>query len=473
MSANPQTLTACHPASPQPLRVRPRVVPDLATAGASRRAAGTTGVLPQTVGADVRVPTRKGLVPYANLDHAASTPALAAVKEAVDRTLETYASVHRGAGHLSQLTSAWYEQARAEVARFVGARPDDNVVFTRSTTDSWSLLSRALPSRTTVFVFESEHHSTLLPWGRSRTVRLPVPSGVEDALALLDEALNDHPSRHRLVVVTAASNVTGELWPIEQLAALAHEHGARLAVDAAQLAPHRPVDLAAWDADYVAFSGHKTYAPFGAGVLAGRSDWLDRGTPYLMGGGATRSVTSTGTAWATGASRHEGGSPNVIGAIALAAACATLRANREAIERHEQDLLASLRSGLASVPGVEQLSVFEADHDRVGVVAFTVAGVEPALVSQVLSVEHGIGVRDGKFCAHLLVDDLLDDPWGESPTTAVRASIGLATTTEAVDRLVEAVRSLAEQGPGPGWRHVPDGWVIDDDPRAAVVTRPW
>jgi selenocysteine lyase/cysteine desulfurase len=126
------------------------------------------------------------------------------------------------------------------------------------------------------------------------------------------------------------------------------------------------------------------------------------------------------------------------------------------------------------VPGVEQLSVFDAEHDRVGVMAFTVAGIEPALVSQVLSVEHGIGVRDGKFCAHLLVDDLLDDPWRESSTTAVRASIGLATTTEAVDRLVGAVRTLAAQGPGPGWTRTTEGWVVDgDDPREAMVTRPW
>lgn len=478
MSANPRTLSACRPVSTAAIRTRPLTV--VSPGGAAPRGTAPAGIsrasspLPRTVGADLTVPTLSGPATYASLDHAASTPALEVVKDAVDRALETYASVHRGAGYASRLTSAWYEQARTEVATFVGARPDDTVVFTRSTTDSWNLLSRALPSRTTVFVFDSEHHSTLLPWGRFRTVRLPVPSSVEDALALLDEALHDHPSRHRLAVVTAASNVTGELWPVEQFAALAHEHGARIAVDAAQLAPHRPVDLAAWNADYVAFSGHKTYAPFGAGVLAGRADWLDRGTPYLFGGGATRAVTADGTSWATGPARHEGGSPNVIGAIALAAACATIRANREVIESHEQDLLARLRSGLAAVPGVDQLSIFDADHDRVGVVAFTVAGLDSALVSQVLSVEHGIGVRDGKFCAHVLVDDLLDDPWDETPTTAVRASIGLATTPEAVERLVAAVRSLVELGPQSDWVQTPAGWVIDgDDPRDVVVTRPW
>src|SRR6478736_1283471 len=365
-STRPSSHPAAHPASrpaPSPCGgtsapvVRSRalhVVPEART-------------LPTVVGAGLRVPTLRGDAAYANLDHAASTPALETVKAAVDRALETYSSVHRGAGFASRLTSAWYEQARAEVAEFVGAREGDSVVFTRTTTDSWAVLSKALPSRTTVFVFGSEHHSTLLPWGRFRTARLPVPRTLDDAYALLDEALSEHPSRHRLVVITAASNVTGEVWPVARFAGLAHAHGARIAVDAAQLSAHRRIDLAAWDADWVAFSGHKTYAPFGAGVLAGRRDWLDAGAPYLPGGGATASVTETGTVWATGPARHEGGSPNVVGAIALAAACATIRRHRDAIEAHEVRLLARLRDGLESVPGVEVLSFFGGDHDRVGV----------------------------------------------------------------------------------------------------------
>jgi selenocysteine lyase/cysteine desulfurase len=430
--------------------------------------------LPTVVGAGLRVPTLHGDTAYANLDHAASTPALETVKLAVDRALETYSSVHRGAGFASRLTSAWYEQARAEVAAFVGAREGDSVIFTRTTTDSWALLSKALPSRTTVFVFGTEHHSTLLPWGRFRTVRLPVPQTVEDAHLLLEEALTDHPSRHRLVVLAAASNVTGEVWPVERFATLAHEHGARIAVDAAQLSAHRTIDLDAWDADYVAFSGHKTYAPYGAGVLAGRSDWLDAGNPYLLGGGATRAVTEDGTAWATGPARHEGGSPNVIGAIALAAACATIARHREAIEEHESRLLERLRAGLDAVPGVDVLSIFGDHSDRVGVVAFTLEGWDSSLVSQVLSVEHGIGVRDGKFCAHLLVDELLEDPWGERPGTAVRASIGLGSTLEGVERLVAAVARLVEHGTEAEWTLTGSGWAVEGtDPRDVEVERPW
>lgn len=428
--------------------------------------------LPAVVGADLRVPTRAGHRRYGNLDHAASTPALAAVKQAVDAALETYASVHRGAGWASRVTSAWYEQARDEVAAFVGAREDDEVVFTRTTTDSWNLLARALPDDARILVFDSEHHSTLLPWAPERTVRLPVPTSVEDALVLVDQALRAHAAPTRLLVLTAASNVTGEVWPVERFAALAHDHGARIAVDAAQFAAHRPIDLAAWDADYVAFSGHKLYAPFGTGALVGHRDWLDAGAPYLVGGGATRAVTQFSTIWQTGPARHEGGSPNVIGAIALAAACATISRHWEAIERHEARLLDRLRTGLASIPGVRQLAALDDVRERVGVVAFTVAGLDPSLVSQVLSWEHGLGVRDGKFCAHLFLDRLLT---GRPHATAVRASIGLGTTQEALDRLVAAVRRLVERGPLDEWAHAGSGWVLarGDERDVHAVARPW
>jgi len=440
--------------------------------------APSSEALPAVVGADLVVPTLSGPTPYANLDHAASTPALVPVKEAVDRALQTYASVHRGAGYASRVTSAWYEQARAEVAAFVGARADDTVVFTRTTTDSWALLANALPAGTTVFVFAAEHHSTLLPWGGHRTVRLPIPGTIAEGLESLRTALEAARGlgAPRLVVLAGASNVTGEVWPVADFARLAHEHGARIAVDAAQLSAHRRIDLAGWEADYVAFSGHKTYAPFGAGVLVGRGDWLDAGAPYLRGGGSTRSVTPDEVVWATGAARHEGGSPNVIGAIALAAACATIAAHRAAIEAHESLLLQRLRRGLAGIDGVQQLSIFGAEHDRVGVVAFIVRGVESGLVSQVLAAEHGIGVRDGRFCAHLLVDGLLGAAQrsdGSDATTAVRASIGLGTTVEAVDRLVGALRELVEAGPAAAWTQTESGWVLQDDPRDAVVTRPW
>ncbi|HZB68124.1 MAG TPA: aminotransferase class V-fold PLP-dependent enzyme, partial [Ornithinibacter sp.] len=168
------------------------------------------------------VPTLSGdLVDYANLDHAASTPAFEGVARAVETATRTYSSVHRGTGWLSRVTSAHYEAAREEVARFVGARPDDAVVFTRNTTDAVNLLARCLPLDTSVVVFASEHHAALLPWATRDTVRLPVPGSVRDAEALLEAALAGGPApaarrpREALVVLTAASNVTGEIWPVD------------------------------------------------------------------------------------------------------------------------------------------------------------------------------------------------------------------------------------------------------------------
>jgi selenocysteine lyase/cysteine desulfurase len=434
---------------------------------------GEVGPLPAVVSESLLVPTVDGAVDYANFDHAASTPALVSVKKAVDTALRTYSSVHRGNGWASRVTSAWYEQARAEVRSFVGARDGDEVVFTRNSTDSFNLLARCLPRHTQVFVFESEHHAALLPWPAHRTHRLPVPGSVSDATALLRIALRDHPGRNRLVVLAGASNVTGEIWPVRELAAIAREAGARVVLDAAQYAPHRPVDLDDLGVDYAVLSGHKLYAPFGTGVLAGRADWLDAAAPYLAGGGATKSVTERRVVWQEGAARHEGGSPNVIGAIALAAACHALRAHAEAVEEHERTLGRRLLEGLAGIDGVQTYSLFGPDHERVAVATFTIDGVDSSLVSAALSAEYGIGVRDGKFCAHLCVDALLDDPYAAGPTTAVRASVGLATTAEHVERLLSAVAELAEHGPGAEYVNGPQGWSPVGDPRALDLARPW
>ncbi|MEP7017050.1 MAG: aminotransferase class V-fold PLP-dependent enzyme, partial [Actinomycetota bacterium] len=369
---------------------------------------------PRTVSGNLGVPTlHRTVVDYANFDHAASTPALESVKVAVDIALRTYSSVHRGNGYASRITSGWYEKARAQVHDFVGAREDDLVVFTRNCTDSLNLLARSLPDNTTTFVFESEHHAALLAWNPEHTVRIPVPESVHGALTLLEDALHDSAGTTngpRLVVVTGASNVTGELWPIESIVSIAKRYGARVVLDAAQLAPHRKIDIEALGVDYVAFSGHKIYAPFGAGVLAGRADWLDDASPYLRGGGATEKVTIGQTEWTKGAARHEAGSPNVIGAIAIAAACAALDAHRDVTETYEDALADRLRCGLAAIEGVTTYSIFGPEHERVGVATFTVDGLDSSLVSAALSAEYGIGVRDGKFCAHLLVDTLLGDP---------------------------------------------------------------
>lgn len=393
-----------------------------------------------------------------NLDYAATAPCARAASDAVNALLPWYASVHRGAGALSQRCTLAYERARQTVGDFVGARADDHVIFTRNTTDALNLLAHALPEGTTVVTFGGEHHANLLPW--KNCLRLPVPASPGEAVRSLAAALTElrrdaAEERPLLVSVTAATNVTGELWPVRELARVAHRHGARIAVDAAQLAPHRPVDLADLDADYLALSGHKLYAPFGAGVLVGRGDWLDAADPYLAGGGASARVgdASHDVRWATGPARHEAGTPNLLGAVALAAVCEALEAaDRDALHDREQALLKRLRDGVASIGGVAELRIFDASAERVGIVSFAVEGRESAEVAAALG-RRDIGVRDGLFCAHPLARRLLGEAaqrsgWTAAPATALRASIGLGTTEADVDTFVTALAEIVASPAG-------------------------
>ncbi|MEV8503845.1 aminotransferase class V-fold PLP-dependent enzyme [Actinoplanes sp. NPDC051475] len=394
--------------------------------------------------AEVKLPDGSS-IDFANLDIAATAPCLDVVAAAVADLLPWYGSVHRGAGALAQRSTREYEQARETLYEHLGCGPQDTVVFTRNTTDALNLLAHVLPPGTTVVTFDVEHHANLLPW--RNPVRIGTPRSAGEAVATLDEALRGLPGPV-LVAVTAASNVTGELWPVQELAAVAHRHGARIAVDAAQLAPHAPVDMTALGADYIALSGHKVYAPFGAGVLAGRADWLDAAPPYLAGGGATAGVSADfAVRWHDGPARHEAGTPNLVGAVALATAC---RALADADLSAEDHLLDRLRAGIAALPHAEELRLFDAAAPRVGIVSFAVLGRDPDELSTTLGRDHAIGVRTGLFCAHPLTRRLLHeaagrlDPAAEAPGAAIRASLGLGTREEHVDRLLGV---LAEQAP--------------------------
>ncbi|MYW94840.1 aminotransferase class V-fold PLP-dependent enzyme [Amycolatopsis rubida] len=410
----------------------------------STEAVGTA--VPAVAGAALRVPlVTGGDIGYANLDHAASAPCLDAVRSAVDEFLPWYASVHRGAGFASQVSTRLYERTRDVVRRFVDARSGDSVIFTRNTTDAFNLLAKALPRKTSVVVFDSEHHAALLPWRGPNVRRVQLPRTRLAAVSVVDEALAECPQGPRLVVVAGASNVTGELLPVAEIAAVARNHGARVALDAAQLAPHRRISLRELDVDYVALSGHKLYAPFGAGALIGRGDWLRAAEPYLAGGGATKLVTEEAVVWNSGEERHEAGSPNTVGVYALGVACEQLAAQWDAVGSHEAALLERLRKGLEGLPGFAELRFFDAPVDRVGTVSFVVDGFEPGWLAAVLSAEYGIGVRDGAFCAHVAARRLIREA-GSEGQQAVRVSLGLGSTEEHVDRLVLALRQIVARG---------------------------
>ncbi|MFG2623728.1 aminotransferase class V-fold PLP-dependent enzyme [Streptomyces sp. NPDC048473] len=448
------------------------------TAAADRSLCAPLPVL----GKDVTVPlVTGGEVTYAALDYAASAPALQRVWDDVAAYAPYYGSVHRGAGYLSQLSTDLFENSRATVAEFLGCRADDQVIFTRSTTDSLNLLAAVVPADCQVFVYETEHHASLLPWRDARVTYLNAPRTPAQAVETLERALADRdPYGPALVCVTGASNVTGELWPVKELAAAAHAHGARIVLDAAQLAPHHPVDITELDVDWVAFSGHKLYAPFGSGVLAGRADWLQDAEPYLAGGGASRKVArrtdgGVDVEWHSTAARHEAGSPNVIGVYSIASACKALtEAGFDNLVAREQHLVTAVRAGLADVPEVKVLSLFGDDAPRVGVISFVVEGWNSSHFAAALSAEYGIGVRDGLFCAHPLVRTLLgSDPQevgecgapeaepGERSLNAIRVSFGAGTPDEHIERFVRAVKELVSKGAQ--WKYrTEDGRCVPD-----------
>lgn len=426
----------------------------------------------RVLGSDTEVPCADGRSRrYVNLDYAASTPALAEVWDAVEAFMPWYSSVHRGSGFKSQLATEAFEGTRALVAALTGARPDDAVIFVRNTTEAINVLAHALPPGTRVLSSPVEHHANMLPWRRHALELLPFCDSADELCAATERALAAARPAIDLVAVTGASNVTGEVWPLERLAAIAHRHGARLFVDAAQLAPHRAIDMAAAGIDYLALSGHKLYAPFGAGALIGDPSALGAGAPLLQGGGAIEFVTLDDVIWADAPERHEAGSPNVVGVVALGAACRKLLAlGMDAVAEHERALAERLRSGLAEVPGLEQLALWrEADIDRVGVAAFNLDGYRHPLLAAILSAEYAIGVRHGCFCAHPLITRLLGVSDAEARRLgdelragrrpplpgAVRASVGLGTTAEDVDLLLAALGEIAQGGPGLRYGQVP------------------
>jgi selenocysteine lyase/cysteine desulfurase len=415
------------------------------------------------VGDGVMVPCVDGVDrPYLNFDAAASTSALPAVAEQVTAFLPWYSSVHRGAGYKSRLATNAYEDARQAALTFAGrgVDGDDIAIICRNTTEAINHLAYRLRLHPDDVVVTTvvEHHANLLPWARLCQRRYVEcgPDGTFDADTVA--AALDAGPRPRLLAITAASNVTGWMPPLDAVIDMAHARGVPVLVDGAQLAAHRPLPATA---DFVAWSGHKMYAPFGGGILVGPRAAFADGDPFLAGGGAVDLVDLDEVAWTDPPEREEAGSPNVVGAVALHAAIDALgQLGWDAIAAHDDESARHLRAGLASIDGVRILGP---DGGTLPLVTFTVEGVAHSLVAARLSAEHGIGVRHGCFCAHPYLMRLLGLPEdaiaayrdavrrGDRSTVpgAVRASAGLGTSLDDVDRLVAAVADIATGGPSP------------------------
>ena len=431
----------------------------------------TTYPRPRIVGARTEVPLFDGQqMRYVNLDSAASTPPLVKVRQAIEDFLPWYSSVHRGAGYKSRLSTHLYEHAREVVLRFVSGNPATHeVVFVRNATEALNLLAHriVLEPDELVLTTRMEHHSNLLPWYRcSHELVELTPDGRID-IADLERRLESHSGKVRLVTVSGASNVTGLLSDMRKIARLAHTHGALIAVDAAQLVPHRAFAMGKLGdperVDIVVFSGHKLYAPYGAGALVVPATLFADGEPMLVGGGSACLVTPSGVSWAAGPDLEEAGSPNVIGVVAMAAALEELmRFSMERVADHERELTRYAVQRLQDVPGLtlhgpSWESVLSGEEDRLGVFSFNMDGHSYVEVAAVLANEWGVGVRSGCFCAHLYVAYLLGISEADLSEARdrliaglpvdlpgmVRASLGIANTKDDIDRLASGLLAIA------------------------------
>lgn len=422
------------------------------------------------VGTETTVPLLDGSTTrYINFDNAASTPPLKAVQQAVDDFLPYYSSVHRGTGYKSQLSTHMYEEARRITLRFVGAdEATHTCIFGKNTTEAINKLARRFPfteERDLVLTTAMEHHSNDLPWRAHAEV---VHIGLhEDGGLDLDDfeaKLAKYAGRVALVSVTGGSNVTGFINPIHDLAEKAHAVGAYFMADTAQLAPHRQVEMLPLEdprhLDFVSLSGHKLYAPFGSGALVGRRDIFEHGTPDMVGGGVVEVVTLEDVTWADPPDRDEAGSPNHVGAIAMAAAEATLmKIGLANVAAHEAELTTHALQRLPEVDGIEIFGDADPANaaKRLGVIPFRLKHVNHFKVAAILGHEFGIGVRNGCFCAHPLILHLLkvDKETAEQVRMEmmnhnrtnlpglIRMSFGLYNTIVDVDLFIEALKAVS------------------------------
>jgi cysteine desulfurase/selenocysteine lyase len=378
--------------------------------------------------------------PVAYLDSGASAQRVLASIQAVDRyERRHHANVHRGSHTLSAEATAAYEGARATVADHLGATDRREIVFVRNVTEAINLVAYAWGAANVhagdrIVLTEMEHHSNIVPWQL-----LAERTGAEiDWVGITDDGLLDMDAyasllerEPKLVAVAHVSNVLGTENPLAEISRLAHDAGALVLADGAQAAPKLAVDVSSLGVDFYGITGHKLYAPTGIGALWARLDLLRAMPPFMGGGSMIRKVTKQGTTWADPPARFEAGTPAISQAIGMAAALRWLDAlGMDAVSAHEREIAAYTLDRLTEVPG---LRVFgpPPSADRLGPVSFELEGVHGHDVAEILD-RHGVAVRAGHHCAQPLMDRL------GVPATA-RASFGVYTTPEEIDRLVDGL----------------------------------
>jgi cysteine desulfurase/selenocysteine lyase len=433
----------------------------------------------QVVGLNEKVTLLDGSrTKYINFDNAASTPTLTPVMDKVNEFCKWYSNVHRGTGFKSQLSSWVFEEARNRIGRFVGADASSAVIFCKNTTEAINKLAwrfqcpmiKAMGKdvdKPVILTSVMEHHSNELPWRKvGKVVHIDInPDGTINT-SDFDEKLSKYKGKICLVAISGASNVTGYINPIHDYARKAHEAGAQIAIDAAQLAPHRPINIRPKrhpeHIDYLAFSAHKIYAPYGIGVLVADRSVFEHGDPAYVGGGTVDIVDLESAYWKDLPEREEAGTPDIVGVVALAKVITLIEeVGFDSIIEHEAGLTSYALEKLNGIPEI----VIYGDRDpknarnRLGVISLNVKDMDHALVSAILSYEGGIGVRNGCFCAHPYVKCLL----GVTPEQAkevekhilardrstipgtFRISFGLYNTREEIDQFCKVLSKIIKK----------------------------
>lgn len=414
------------------------------------------------VGLDKEVPLRDGRkIVGINFDNAATTPPFISVLKEVMKFSPWYSSVHRGTGYKSLLSSQIYDEAREKVLDFVKAdRSKYTVIFVKNTTEGINKLSyRLIEDRESVVISTCmEHHSNDLPWrDKCRVEYVEVDKRGMLCLEDLEFKLKINKGKVKLVTVTGASNVTGYVNDIHRIAKLAHEHGAKILVDGAQLVPHVEIDMKPCDSeehiDYLVFSAHKMYAPFGIGVVVAPRECFRYGSPEYTGGGTVQLVTRDYVDWDEPPNKEEAGSPNVLGVVALITAIQELKKlGMKNIESQELALAEYTLKRMKKIPFVQLYGSSDEGVRRVGIVPFNVVGIPHGVIAKTLSEDAGIAVRSGCFCAHPYVQRLLAisrqemEMYRAHPKLTkpglVRISFGLYNTFNEVDVLINSINKI-------------------------------
>ena len=381
--------------------------------------------------------------PLVYLDSAASTQKPQVVIDTLARFYgEDYSNVHRGVHFLSQRATDLYEDARSEVRRFLNAERDEEIVFVRGATEAINLVAQTfgrtrLGPGDEVIVTGMEHHANIVPWQmicqeKGATLRvIPIDEHGELRLDGFEDMLSE---RTKLVSVVQVSNALGTVNPVREIIDIAHRHGVPVLVDGAQSVQHLPVDVQELDCDFFTFSGHKIYGPTGIGVLYGKKALLDDMPPYQGGGDMILSVSFERTVYNETPFKFEAGTPDIAGAVGLAAALRYFRSfDVAAVAAHERDLLAH---ATAELQNIDALRIIGTAKEKASVISFTLCAVHPHDIGTILD-QQGIAVRAGHHCAQPVMQHF------GIPATA-RASFGIYNTREDVDALVRGIQSVLE-----------------------------